>query len=206
MKKKIPTLLFTEARLIFIHIDKTFCICPFLVAFFSATIDGRNLIFGHKLHIGTPYRGKHFFDLSDSYFLFAEERGYHKWANSSCFTWNFLTCSVTGAVDRVGHTYPFGAPDVTSGPVFLWRFILQVLQFLCRLIHVHLYSLCSVIFVYPSLLSCSCVLSRFCLVFGFFRFWIIPLPCSFGILLPIREPFSRHTNIYSVIEDTFQMC
>jgi hypothetical protein len=22
------------------------------------TIDGRNLIFGHKLHIGTPYRGK----------------------------------------------------------------------------------------------------------------------------------------------------
>jgi hypothetical protein len=35
-------------------------ICPFLVAFFSATIDGRNLIFGHKLHIGTPYRGKRF--------------------------------------------------------------------------------------------------------------------------------------------------
>jgi hypothetical protein len=25
-----------------------------------ATIDGRNLIFGHKLHIGTPYRGKRF--------------------------------------------------------------------------------------------------------------------------------------------------
>ena len=23
-------------------------------------IDGRNLIFGHKLHIGTPYRGKRF--------------------------------------------------------------------------------------------------------------------------------------------------
>ena len=34
--------------------------CPFLIAFFSATIDGRNLIFGHKLHIGTPYRGKRF--------------------------------------------------------------------------------------------------------------------------------------------------
>jgi hypothetical protein len=31
-----------------------------LVAFFSVTIDGRNLIFGHKLHIGTPYRGKCF--------------------------------------------------------------------------------------------------------------------------------------------------
>jgi hypothetical protein len=37
-------------------------LCPkiFFVAFFSATIDGRNLIFGHKLHIGTPYRRKRF--------------------------------------------------------------------------------------------------------------------------------------------------
>jgi hypothetical protein len=34
--------------------------CLFLVVFFSATIDGRNMIFGHKLHIGTPYRGMHF--------------------------------------------------------------------------------------------------------------------------------------------------
>jgi hypothetical protein len=25
-----------------------------------ATIDSRDLIFGHKLHIGTPYRGKRF--------------------------------------------------------------------------------------------------------------------------------------------------
>ena len=32
----------------------------FFVAFFSVTVDGRNLIFGHKLHIGTPYRGKCF--------------------------------------------------------------------------------------------------------------------------------------------------
>ena len=30
----------------------------FFVTFFSATIDGRNLIFGHKLHIGMPYRVK----------------------------------------------------------------------------------------------------------------------------------------------------
>jgi hypothetical protein len=45
-----------SALLIFIHIEH---ICSFFVAFFSATIDGRNLIFGHKLHIGTPYRGKH---------------------------------------------------------------------------------------------------------------------------------------------------
>ena len=27
------------------------CICTFFVTFFSVTIDGRNLIFGHKLHI-----------------------------------------------------------------------------------------------------------------------------------------------------------
>ena len=46
--------------LIFMHIERTFCICPFLVAFFSATIDGRSQIFGHKLFIGTPYRGKRF--------------------------------------------------------------------------------------------------------------------------------------------------
>ena len=47
----LPTLL------IFIHIEH---ICSFFVTFFSATIDGRNLIFGHKLHIGTPYCGKRF--------------------------------------------------------------------------------------------------------------------------------------------------
>jgi hypothetical protein len=39
--------------LVFIHIEH---IC----SFFSATIDGRNLIFGHKLHIGMPYCGKRF--------------------------------------------------------------------------------------------------------------------------------------------------
>jgi hypothetical protein len=136
----LPTLL------IFIHIEH---ICSFFVTFFSTTIDGRNLIFGHKLHIGTPYRGKRFwthqiptsclptvdfythwtyilymptfsriflsnywwqksdiwsqasyrypisweafFDPSDSYLLFAEERGYHKWAlahSSSCLSQN----------------------------------------------------------------------------------------------------------------------
>jgi hypothetical protein len=32
----------------------------FLCTFFSSSIDGRNLIFGHKLHIGTRYRGKRF--------------------------------------------------------------------------------------------------------------------------------------------------
>jgi hypothetical protein len=38
---------------LFIHIEH-------ISTFFSATIYGRNLIFGHKLHIGTPYRGKRF--------------------------------------------------------------------------------------------------------------------------------------------------
>ena len=44
-----------------------FYLCPsfrpskiFFVAFFSAAVDGRNLIFGHKLHIGMPYCGKRF--------------------------------------------------------------------------------------------------------------------------------------------------
>ena len=32
----------------------------FFVTFFSATIDGRDLIFSHELHIGTLYRGKRF--------------------------------------------------------------------------------------------------------------------------------------------------
>ena len=42
-------------------------VCPsfrpskkFFVALFSLTVDGRNLIFGHKRHIGIPYCGKHF--------------------------------------------------------------------------------------------------------------------------------------------------
>ena len=44
-------------QLVFIHIGH---ICTFFITFFSATIDDRNLIFSHKLHIGTPYRGKRF--------------------------------------------------------------------------------------------------------------------------------------------------
>ena len=63
------------------------------------------------------------------------------------FTWNFLTCSVMGAVDVAGYAYPSKAPDVTSGPVFFvevhtvsasvfvssysYIFILCVLLFLC---------------------------------------------------------------------------
>ena len=52
-----------------------FYLCPskiFFAAFFSVTVDDRNLIFGHKRHIGTPYCGKRFLDPSDSYFLFAD--------------------------------------------------------------------------------------------------------------------------------------
>ena len=59
LDRQIPTSCL-PTLLIFMLIEHTFCICPFLVAFVSATIDGRNLIFGHKLYIGTPYCGKRF--------------------------------------------------------------------------------------------------------------------------------------------------
>ena len=106
-------------------------VCPskiFFVAFFSVTVDGRNLIFGHKLHIGTPYRGKRFWThqiptsclptllifihiehtfcicpFLDSYFLFAEERGYHKWAlahSSSCFLWSNWVTDIGSIIER----------------------------------------------------------------------------------------------------------
>ena len=45
---------------VFIHIEH---ICTFFVTFFSATIDGRYLIFGHKLYIGTSYHGKRFWTI-----------------------------------------------------------------------------------------------------------------------------------------------
>ena len=36
-------------------------VCPsVLPRYFSQQLDSRNLIFGHKFHIGTPYRGKRF--------------------------------------------------------------------------------------------------------------------------------------------------
>ena len=54
--RQIPTSCL-PTYLILIHIEH---ICTFFVTFFSATIDGRDLIFGHKLHIGTSYRGKRF--------------------------------------------------------------------------------------------------------------------------------------------------
>jgi hypothetical protein len=49
-----------------------FYLCPsvrpskiFFVAFFSVTVDGRNLIFGHKRHIGIPYCGKRFWTIQN---------------------------------------------------------------------------------------------------------------------------------------------
>ena len=57
--RQIPTSCL-PTQLVFIHIEH---ICTFFVTFFSATIDGRNLIFCHKLHIGTPYRGKCFWTI-----------------------------------------------------------------------------------------------------------------------------------------------
>ena len=78
------------------------------------------------------------------------------------FTWNFLTCSVKGVVDRAGHAYPSRAHDVTSG--FLRIFILEVLQFLCRLIHLHcaLLFLCTPLFCRFRVCYLDFVLSGFC--------------------------------------------
>ena len=71
-------------------------VCPKI--FFSATIGGRNLIFGQKLHIGMPYSGKRFWtrqiptscfpDLVGFYTHWTYMWVYHKWANahsSSCY-------------------------------------------------------------------------------------------------------------------------
>ena len=55
----------------------TLNICSYFVAFFSANIDGRNLIFHHKPRIGTPFCGNVFFDPSDSYFLFVDLVGFY---------------------------------------------------------------------------------------------------------------------------------
>jgi hypothetical protein len=64
--KTLPTIWHTYIKLVTKY-QILLSVCPsvrpskiFSVAFFSATIDDRNLIFGHKLHIGTPYRGKRF--------------------------------------------------------------------------------------------------------------------------------------------------
>jgi len=63
------TVSYTAGDLLFLHPRSTrrgvYCFTSvrpkiFFVTFFSATIDGRNLIFGHKLHISAPYHGKCF--------------------------------------------------------------------------------------------------------------------------------------------------
>jgi hypothetical protein len=93
----LPTLL------IFIHIEHTFCTCPFFVAFFSVCPSVQDIFrriflsncWWQKSDIWSqasyryPISWEAFFDPSVSYFLFAEERGYHKWAlahSSSCYT------------------------------------------------------------------------------------------------------------------------
>ena len=56
------------------------------VAFFSATVDGRNLIFGHKLHIGIPYRGKRFLTSQIPTSCLPKSGGIIA-HSSSCFHW-----------------------------------------------------------------------------------------------------------------------
>ena len=76
-----------------------FYLCPsvrpsvhprYFSAHFSLTIDDRNLIYGHKHHIGIPYCGKRL-DPSDSYFLFADlVRFYTHWTYMHIFCHIFL--------------------------------------------------------------------------------------------------------------------
>jgi hypothetical protein len=57
--KTLPTIWYTYMMLVTkyqISAINSYYICTF----FSATIDDRDLIFGHKRHIGTPYRSKRF--------------------------------------------------------------------------------------------------------------------------------------------------
>jgi hypothetical protein len=87
--------------------------CTFFVTFFSATIDGRNLIFGHKLHIGTPYRGKHFWTYqSDSYFLFADFVDFYThWTYIICsFFVTFFSATIDGRNLIFGHKLHIGTP------------------------------------------------------------------------------------------------
>jgi hypothetical protein len=63
------TIIHTNIKMFVLFLSKgeggiLFYFCPsfrpskiFFVAFFSVTVDGRNLIFGHKRHIGIPYCG-----------------------------------------------------------------------------------------------------------------------------------------------------
>jgi hypothetical protein len=84
----LPTLL------IFIHIEHTFCICPFLVAFFFSNYWWQKSDIWSQALYRYPISWEAFFDPSDSYFLFAEERGYHKWAlahSSSCLIFSSET-------------------------------------------------------------------------------------------------------------------
>jgi hypothetical protein len=63
----------------------------FFVAFFSVTVDGRNLIFGHKRHMYTILWVA-FLDPSDSYFLFADLVGFYThWTYMHIFRHIFLS-------------------------------------------------------------------------------------------------------------------
>jgi hypothetical protein len=65
----------------------------FFVAFFSLTVDGRNLIFGHKRHICIPYCGYRFWTRQiPSYFLFADLVGFYThWTYMHIFRHIFLS-------------------------------------------------------------------------------------------------------------------
>jgi hypothetical protein len=83
--KTLPESIFGPIRFLFadlvgfIHIEH---ICTF----FSATIDGRNLVFGHKLHIGMPYCGKCFWTPQIPTSCFSMPTGFFIWGYMYPFT------------------------------------------------------------------------------------------------------------------------
>ena len=117
--------------LIFIHVEH---ICSFFVAFFSATIDGRNLTFGHKLYIGIPYREKRFWTRQIPTSCLPNSGGYHKWAlahSSSCLSSgiSFHLYNVDFGEIKIKYEQDLSTGDWTSlnscwGDCFGWQPIL----------------------------------------------------------------------------------
>ena len=78
----------------------------FFVAFFSATIDGRNLIFLSQVSYRYPISWEAFLDLLDSYFLFADLVGFYThWTYMHIFLNNYWW-QKSGIWSQASYRYP----------------------------------------------------------------------------------------------------
>ena len=78
----------------------------FFVTFFSATIDGRNLIFGHNLHYRYAISWEAILEPSDSYFLFADLVGFYPhWTYMHIFLNNYWW-EKSGIWSQASYRYP----------------------------------------------------------------------------------------------------